>query len=87
MRVIATCETATGLVGDASITVGTTSGGTDILSATPLSTLLTVNQSLVIGMFGLFPAILGNATIYVGVTHADSGTSGTATITIEGTTV
>jgi hypothetical protein len=86
-RVIVTCETATALSGDAQITIGTTSGGTNILSATPLSTLTTVNQSLVIGMFGLFPYLLCNALIYFAVTNIDSGTSGTATITIEGTSV
>ncbi len=70
-----------GLNGDAQLTIGTTAGGTQILPATPLTGLTTLNQTFQIAMTGLFRAIAGNATLYADITSADTG-AGTGTIDV-----
>jgi hypothetical protein len=64
--------------GDAEITIGTTTGGTDILTATALTGVNALDEKMVIDLSGTVrPDILANATIYVKCTTADTG-AGTA---------
>lgn len=73
------------LNGNTQITLGTTSGGTQILPATPLTGLTALNQTFSIVLTGSFPAIAGNATLYLNVTSADTGAgTGTGTVRIQG---
>ena len=74
-----------GLNGNVEITIGTSSGGTQVLSATPLTGLNTLNQTFQIALTGLFRPVAGNATLYVNVTSADTGAgTGTADVIIRG---
>jgi hypothetical protein len=73
--------------GDAEITVGTATGGTQILTATALTGLNALNERISIDLTGATKAaIAGDATIYVKCTTADTGagTVLTATATIIG---
>jgi hypothetical protein len=73
------------LNGDAIIKVGTSSGGSQILPVTTLTGLTGLNQTYQIVLTGAFPAIAGNATIYLNVTTADTGGgTGTGTVKIQG---
>jgi len=58
--------------GDAEVTVGTSSGGTQILPVTVLTALNTLNERFVVPIAGLTAAISADSTIYVKVTSADS---------------
>lgn len=71
------CSAASGLSGDAQITLGTTVGATDLLTATTLASLQTLGQKYIIRFSGLIPSILGNLdTLSIGVVSGDSGISG-----------
>jgi len=73
------------LNGNCAIRVGTTLGGNQIITDTPLVGLTTLNGNYSIDLTGPFPAIAGNATLYVTVTTADTGAgTGTARATIYG---
>ncbi len=74
------------LNGDCIITIGTTTpGGTEILPLTTLTGLNALNETFQILLTGNFPAIAGNATLYVNVTTADTGGgTGTVSVVIEG---
>jgi hypothetical protein len=73
------------LNGNTAITLGTTTGGTELLPATTLTGLTTLNQTFAIVLTGAFPAIAGNATLYLNVTSADTGAgTGTGTVRIQG---
>jgi len=64
------------IAGDGEVTIGITSGGTQILAATASLAVL-VNEKLVVDLSAVKkPAIPANSTIYVKVTKAD--TTGTA---------
>jgi hypothetical protein len=85
---IATITAITGAAnGDAEITIGTASGGTQILAATALTATNAVGESFVIDLSGTVRAsIAGNATLYVKCTTADTGagTSLVATVRVYG---
>lgn len=55
----------------ASITVGTSHAGTEILPATVLTGLRGLRQTFEIAMTGLFPDVAGNATMHVTATVGD----------------
>ena len=59
--------------GDAQITIGITTGGTEILTATVLTSLISLNDKFKIDLPGLTAAIPADSTIYVKVTTADTG--------------
>lgn len=64
--------------GDAEITIGTASGGTQILTATALTGVNTLGERIAIDLSGTARAsIAANGTIYVKCTTADTG-AGTA---------
>lgn len=58
--------------GDASVSIGITSGGTEILAGSALTGLVNLNSHYKIEITGLTEAIPGDSTIYVTVTAADS---------------
>lgn len=58
--------------GDMQITIGTATGGTQILTATAMTGLNTLNERFTATFSGVRAAIAGNATIYVKVTTADT---------------
>jgi len=62
-----------GLNGDITVSLGTTAGGAEIAAAAPLTGLNTAYETFRWDLNGVFPAILGNASIYVNVTIADTG--------------
>jgi len=66
------------IAGDAQITIGITTGGTEILAATALTGAVTINEMLIIDLSAVAkPAIPANSTVFVKVTSADStGTAG-----------
>jgi hypothetical protein len=63
--------------GDAEITIGTASAGTQILTATALTGLNADGESTIVSFTGAKAEIAANATIYVRCTTADTG-AGTA---------
>jgi hypothetical protein len=59
--------------GDMQITIGTSTGGTQILTATACTGLNTINEKIVISLMGATKAAIPcNSTIYVKVTTADT---------------
>lgn len=62
-----------GLVGDITVSLGTTAGGAEIAAAAPLTGLNTAHETFRWDLTGVFPSIAGNATVYVNVTIADTG--------------
>jgi hypothetical protein len=82
--VIFTCRTASALSGDVQVRVGTSHGGTEVMGDTTLTALDTVDESYIVQLSGVKGPIANNATLYVQVTSADTGTSGTMDATIEG---
>lgn len=74
------------LNGNCRCTVGTSVGGTQILTATELTNLIALNSTYSIPITGLIAApILCNATLHASVTFADtSAGTGTAELFIEG---
>jgi len=58
--------------GDATVTVGITTGGTEILPTTTLTGLNTLNEHFSVPVAGLTEAITADSTIYCKVTSADS---------------
>lgn len=73
--------------GDAEITIGTTSGGTQILAATALTDCNALGEKFVVDLTGVVKAsIAANATIYIKCTTADTGagTALTADVTLIG---
>jgi len=82
--VIVQCLTEDTLSGDAEITVGTTALGTELLAATALTALDAVGDTFKIAIVGLLPTVADNATLHVAVSSADSGTSGTAKVSLSG---
>lgn len=71
---------AGGLNGNLEITLGTSVGGTQLLSATTLTGLTTVNNTFTIDITGLIAAaIAANATLHLSTTSADTG-AGTGTL-------
>jgi hypothetical protein len=68
------------LAGDAEVTIGITSGGTQILAATALG-LTTLNDKKIVDLSAVKKAAMGgNASVYVKVTKADTtGTAGSLT--------
>lgn len=67
--------------GDAIVTVGTATGGTQILPATSLTGLNVVGETDPIVLAGVFPSIAGNATLYVKCTTADTKGGATCVVT------
>jgi hypothetical protein len=61
--------------GDAQIRIGTSSGGNQILSDTPLTGLDGQHKTFDIDITNVQPAITADSTIYVRVTTADTGAS------------
>jgi len=64
------------------ITIGTSSGGTQVLSAAGMAALIDMGQTFEILLSGLFPDIAGNATLYVKSTVGD-GTALTYLVGVE----
>ena len=59
--------------GDLAITIGITTGGTEILAAKVCTNLIAVNTKYIIDLSAIVkPAIAGNSTIYVKVTTKDT---------------
>lgn len=58
--------------GDIEVSVGTTTGGTQIMVATTLTNLISLNQRYVAVIDGLTSTMLANGTLYVKVTTADT---------------
>jgi len=89
LRATAICRSATALVGDATLNLGTSTGGTQWLNAAALTGLgaVGVGEAIVKEIDVTTTAIAtvdDNATLYVGVAGADSGTAGTCDLKIEG---
>jgi len=63
--------------GDIAVTVGTTTGGTEILGITTLTNLISLNDHFIAVIDGLTVTIPANSTLYVKVTSADT-TAGAA---------
>lgn len=87
LRATAICRTADALAGDATIDLGTTTGGTEWLGAAALSGLNAVDEAIVKVIDVTTAAIAtvdDNAALYVNVAGADSGTAGTIDLKIEG---
>jgi hypothetical protein len=74
-----------GATGDMQITVGTSSGGTQILGATVTAAMVTLNDRFEIDVTGLTAAIAADSTLYVKVTTKDTTAVGyLADVYIEG---
>jgi hypothetical protein len=58
--------------GDIQVSVGNSSGGTQILVATALTNLISLNQHFIVAIDGLTNTILANSTLYVKVTTKDT---------------
>jgi hypothetical protein len=86
-RILVTATSATGIIGDAKIKIGTTVGGSDILPEAAVTGLTALNKTVIFIVIDDVPPIACNATLYITVTSIDSGTTAVATITIEGTEV
>ena len=77
---------AGGATGDMQITIGTSTGGTQILTATVTTALTTLNQRFEIDITGLTATIPANSTLYVKATTRDTTAAGyTCDVYIEGT--
>jgi len=82
--VLVKIDAAVSLNADATIAVGTTAGGTDVLAATAITGATDVGKVFPVPLDAVQPLILDNATLYVSNPGADTGTSGEATVIIEG---
>lgn len=83
-HVAAKCLTEDTLSGDAEIEVGNTLSGVEILAATTLTGLDTVDEVfLALAAAGIYDTA-ADGTIHVQVSSADSGTSGTCEVTVKG---
>ena len=75
-----------GATGDMQITVGITSGGTQILGATATTNLKLLNDHFEVDITGLTAAIPADSTLYVNATTKDSSAVGyTCDVYVEGT--
>lgn len=76
---------AGGATGDMAITIGTSAGGTQILTATITTALTTLNDRFEIDITGLTTTIPANSTLYVKATTRDTSAAGyTCDVYIEG---
>jgi len=58
--------------GDIQVSVGNSSGGTQLLVATALTNLISLNQHYIVAVDGLTSTMLADGTLYVKVTTADT---------------
>ena len=87
-RIIALCTSDDSLNANATIDVGITTSGTEWLNAVALTginnTDLAIEKTIDVTTTAR-ATVADNATVYVNIASADTGTAGTANITIEGT--
>lgn len=75
------CTAGVALAGDVTVTVGTSVGGVEIAAAFPLTGLNAAGETYRVALDGVFPAILGDATLDISVTIGDTGGGSTGTMT------
>jgi len=83
-KVAVRCKTATALTGDAKIKIGTALGGEQVAAEITLTGLNVVDEVYVATPADGVRAVAADATIHVQVSSPDSGTSGTADVSIIG---
>jgi len=85
LRVYFWCVAADTLSADGTFNLGTASGGTQYLAAQALTGLNVVNEVFRVDIAGTaIASIADNATLYMKMAAADSGTSGTMKVLVEG---
>ena len=87
-RAVVLCTSDDTLNADATLSVGTAPAGTEYLNGAALTGLNATNMAIEIPIDAsttAIPAIADNASIYVRLAAADTGTAGTAKVLIEGT--
>lgn len=87
LRATALCKTGVALAGDATLDLGTSTGGTELLAAAALTGLNAVDEAImkiIDATTAAIATVADNAVLYVNLAGADSGTSGTCDLKIEG---
>ncbi|RLC87087.1 MAG: hypothetical protein DRJ03_06910 [Chloroflexi bacterium] len=85
LRVFFLCTAADTLSADGTFNLGTSSGGDEWLSAQALTALNAVNEVFRADFaVTAIASVADNATLYMDMQAADSGTSGTVAVIIEG---
>ncbi len=85
LRYLYLCTAADTLSADGTVNIGTTTAGSQWLAAGVLTALNTVNEVFRADVaVTAIASVADNATLYVKMAAADSGTSGTMTLVIEG---